>query len=216
MKYILTAISILLLTLPAYGKGNGKNKHHNNDYQQHNQYEQEYDYEHQYESDNKHQKKNKHKKKHKNKQTKKNKKHNQDGDLPPGLQKKVDRGGDLPPGWQKKMRKGYRVDDDIYHHMRDVDRDTLRLLPPLRYGESYKCIENDIVKLKKSSREILKVIKKKGIEVIRFPKSERAKLIAKAEDVWEDWAKRSGNYDDAKKAFADYIRIRNDTVAKYQ
>lgn len=61
----------------------------------------------------------------------------------------------------------------------------------------------------------LKVIKKRNIEVIHFPKSERAKLVEKAEGVWEDWAKKTGRYDDAKQALADYIRIRNDTVANH-
>lgn len=60
-----------------------------------------------------------------------------------------------------------------------------------------------------------KVIQKRGIEVIHFPMSERAKLIAKAEDVWEDWAKRTGNYDAAKEALAQYKRIRDEIVAKY-
>jgi TRAP-type C4-dicarboxylate transport system substrate-binding protein len=63
--------------------------------------------------------------------------------------------------------------------------------------------------------ELNDVIKQKGIEVISFPKSERDKLIAKAEPVWEAWAKRTGNYAVAKQALADYIRIRDEVVAKY-
>ena len=59
------------------------------------------------------------------------------------------------------------------------------------------------------------MIKQKNIEVIHFPKAEKAKLEAKAEPIWEAWAKRSGNYENAKKALADYIRIRNEVVAKY-
>jgi TRAP-type C4-dicarboxylate transport system substrate-binding protein len=60
-----------------------------------------------------------------------------------------------------------------------------------------------------------KVIKDKGIEIIHFPKAERAKLAAKAAGVWEEWAKRSGKYDKAKQALADYIKIRDDVMAKY-
>ena len=60
-----------------------------------------------------------------------------------------------------------------------------------------------------------KVIKERGIEVIHFPKAERAKLEAKADGVWEAWAKRTGNYEYAKKAISDYIRIRDEVVAKY-
>ena len=59
------------------------------------------------------------------------------------------------------------------------------------------------------------VIKAKNIEVIHFPKSERDKLVAKAPDVWEKWAKDSGDYNAAKAALADYFRIRDEVVAKY-
>jgi TRAP-type C4-dicarboxylate transport system substrate-binding protein len=60
-----------------------------------------------------------------------------------------------------------------------------------------------------------KVVKERGIEVIHFPKPERAKLVAQAESIWEAWAKRSGNYEVAKQALAEYIRIRDEVVAKY-
>lgn len=133
MKTILVLLSVLLLTIPAYGKNN---KHQN-------------------------QHKNKHHQGSGEKDLKKSNKHSQDHSH--DQQKKVARGGDLPPGWQKKMRKGHRVGDDLYQHMRTVDRDTLRLLPPLRHGEYYKSIENNIIKLKENSREILKVIKKNSL-----------------------------------------------------
>ncbi len=144
MKYVLAILGLVLLTVPAYGKNNGHNNQHQNQNQQ--------EYEHQYgeQSDSRH--KNKKAKNHKNK--------NQRQDLPPGLQKKAGKGKPLPPGWQKKIAKGKRVDDDLYGHLHPVDRETLRFLPPLGYGESYHSIENDIIKLKKSSREILEVIKK--------------------------------------------------------
>jgi TRAP-type C4-dicarboxylate transport system substrate-binding protein len=60
-----------------------------------------------------------------------------------------------------------------------------------------------------------RVIKEKGIEVIHFPKAERDKLAAKAESVWEAWAKRTANYANAKKALEDYVRIRDEVIAKY-
>jgi len=63
--------------------------------------------------------------------------------------------------------------------------------------------------------EIDKVIKGRNIEVIHFPKADRAKLEAKAEAVWEAWAKRSGDYEVAKQALRDYLRIRDEVVAKY-
>ena len=55
----------------------------------------------------------------------------------------------------------------------------------------------------------------KGIETIHFPKAERAKLEAKAAGVWEAWAKRSGKYDKAKQALADYMKIRDEVIAQY-
>ena len=60
-----------------------------------------------------------------------------------------------------------------------------------------------------------KVIKDRAMVITRFPKAERDKLVAKAELVWEAWAKRTGNYENAKQALADYIRIRDEVVAKY-
>jgi TRAP-type C4-dicarboxylate transport system substrate-binding protein len=63
--------------------------------------------------------------------------------------------------------------------------------------------------------EAQKVIKDRGIEVIHFPKAERAKLEEKAASVWDSWAKRSGNYDNAKQALADFARIRGEVIAKY-
>jgi len=64
-------------------------------------------------------------------------------------------------------------------------------------------------------QEADKVIKDRNIEIIHFPKAERAKLEAKAEAVWEAWAKRTGNYENAKRALADYVKIRDEVVAKY-
>jgi TRAP-type C4-dicarboxylate transport system substrate-binding protein len=60
-----------------------------------------------------------------------------------------------------------------------------------------------------------KVIKEKGIEIIKFPKAERAKLMSKAEGVWDGWAKRSGDYENAKRALADYIKLRDEVIANY-
>ncbi|RJQ59924.1 MAG: hypothetical protein C4530_08570 [Desulfobacteraceae bacterium] len=60
-----------------------------------------------------------------------------------------------------------------------------------------------------------KVIKEKNIEVIHFPKGERAKLADKAEAVWDSWAKRSGNYEAAKTGLKDFVKIREEVIAKY-
>ena len=63
--------------------------------------------------------------------------------------------------------------------------------------------------------EFHEVIRRRGIEVIDFPKAEREKIKTKAEEVWETYAKRTGDYENAKRAIADYIRIRDEVVAKY-
>jgi TRAP-type C4-dicarboxylate transport system substrate-binding protein len=63
--------------------------------------------------------------------------------------------------------------------------------------------------------EFHEVIRTRGIEVIDFPKSEREKIKAKSGEVWEAYAKRTGVYENAKRAIADYIRIRDEVVAKY-
>jgi TRAP-type C4-dicarboxylate transport system substrate-binding protein len=73
----------------------------------------------------------------------------------------------------------------------------------------------DFANLPDRVTEAYKVIKQRNMEIIHFPKTERAKLMAKAKGVWETWAKRSGNYENAKQALADYIRIRDEVVAKY-
>ncbi|MBW1799971.1 MAG: C4-dicarboxylate TRAP transporter substrate-binding protein [Deltaproteobacteria bacterium] len=61
----------------------------------------------------------------------------------------------------------------------------------------------------------LKSVKEKGIEISQFPKGDREKLLAVAPGVWDGWAKRTKNYDTAKAVLADYIRIRDEIVAKY-
>lgn len=70
---------------------------------------------------------------------------------------------------------------------------------------------HDPIKIKNAEEGI----KKRGIEIIRFPRTERDKLIDAAKDLWEIWAKRSGNYTAAKQGLADYIRIRDEVVAQY-
>ncbi|MEN8141470.1 MAG: hypothetical protein ABFR97_09640 [Thermodesulfobacteriota bacterium] len=90
----------------------------------------------------------------------KNNKHKGDGhsQLPPGLQKKANRGEPLPPGWQKKLARGQHIDEYTYRHMDPVPRETIRLLPPLPRGVSYRQVEGDIIKIHRSSMEILDVL----------------------------------------------------------
>ncbi|MDX1635936.1 MAG: hypothetical protein R3280_14960 [Marinobacter sp.] len=48
-----------------------------------------------------------------------------DGDLPPGLQKKLERGERLPPGWQRKLEEGDRLPPD-YDRYGEVYREDER------------------------------------------------------------------------------------------
>lgn len=72
-----------------------------------------------------------------------------DGDLPPGLEKKVERGGELPPGWQKKVRVGEPLDRDIYE-AGVVVADGERLLTVR--------IEGKLVRLVEETREVVEVL----------------------------------------------------------
>jgi TRAP-type transport system periplasmic protein len=76
-------------------------------------------------------------------------------------------------------------------------------------------VGEDFLYLPERVAEANEVIKRRGIEVIHFPKAERDKLLAKADPVWELWARRTGNYALAKQALADFIRIRDEVVVKY-
>lgn len=63
-------------------------------------------------------------------------------------------------------------------------------------------------------KEAFAVIQKKGIEVIHFPVKDRETLMSKSTTVWDEWAKRSKAYDNAKNALNDYIKIRNEIAPK--
>ena len=70
-----------------------------------------------------------------------------------------------------------------------------------------------VSRLRKEAEE---VVQKRNIQVYHFPKADREKLLAKSAEVWEEWAKRSGNsYSACKTALEDYMRIRDVVVAKY-
>jgi TRAP-type transport system periplasmic protein len=59
------------------------------------------------------------------------------------------------------------------------------------------------------------MVKAKNIEVLRFPREDREKLAAKSAAIWEEWAKRSKSPEACKAALADYLKIRDDVVAKH-
>ena len=64
------------------------------------------------------------------------------GGLPPGLQKHIDRTGRLPPGLEKRRLPG-----------------DLRGLLPLRSGQDYRVVGNDIVLIEIATELILDVMK---------------------------------------------------------
>jgi TRAP-type C4-dicarboxylate transport system substrate-binding protein len=96
--------------------------------------------------------------------------------------------------------------NELPDHLKNVIQSVMSDLPAFMWDYHRRPDRNE---------EAEKTIKEKGIEVIHFPKAERAKIEAKAEPIWEAWGKRTPNHENAKKALADYIRIRKETVAKY-
>ncbi len=63
-------------------------------------------------------------------------------DLPPGLQKHIERTGRLPPGLEKRELPG-----------------DLRALLPIRSGQDYRVVGNDIVLIEIATELILDVMK---------------------------------------------------------
>ncbi len=78
-------------------------------------------------------------------------KHGNQGDLPPGLQKKVAQGKPLPPGWQRKLAVGDTMQQETYRHGEVIHRDTRLGRVDIRIdGRVYRVLEN--------TREILEII----------------------------------------------------------
>ncbi|MCQ3828706.1 hypothetical protein HXX02_04565 [Microbulbifer elongatus] len=73
------------------------------------------------------------------------------GELPPGLQKKVERGGELPPGWKKKLAPGYVLEDEIYRHAVVVHPVDSRGLVTVR-------IEGELIRLVHATHEIVDIL----------------------------------------------------------
>jgi len=78
-------------------------------------------------------------------------------ELPPGLQKKVVRGGQLPPGWQKRLQKGKPLEAELYRAAEPVP-EQLRLKLPIGPAGSVELrLEGKIVRIDRTTREILDV-----------------------------------------------------------
>jgi TRAP-type C4-dicarboxylate transport system substrate-binding protein len=69
--------------------------------------------------------------------------------------------------------------------------------------------------VEKLKKEALEVVKEKKIEVSSFPKSDRDALAAKAAVIWEESARRTGDYETNSAALKDYQRIRDEVTAKF-
>jgi TRAP-type C4-dicarboxylate transport system substrate-binding protein len=65
------------------------------------------------------------------------------------------------------------------------------------------------------SESAAKMLKKRNIEVIKFPKEERQKLIDAAIPEYEAWAKRCPDYNACKQAYADHQTFSKEVMAKY-
>jgi hypothetical protein len=77
--------------------------------------------------------------------------------LPPGLAKKVARGDDLPPGWQKKCVPGAIMPREIYKECHRLPKDVVVKLPPPPPGTILVTVDGKVVRLVKSTLEILDV-----------------------------------------------------------
>ncbi len=71
--------------------------------------------------------------------------------------------------------------------------------------------------LMESDLKWIPIFNKAGIEVSQFPPEERAKLMAKAETNWSDWAKDKEALGLPGQEVLDYaIAKRNEIIAKYE
>jgi hypothetical protein len=77
--------------------------------------------------------------------------------LPPGLQKKLDRGGSLPLGWQNKVTKGEVLSEELYAQAEPLPDALILQLPKAQDGTVTVRIEGKIIRIYKSTREILDV-----------------------------------------------------------
>lgn len=134
MKYLLTIILCLGVSLQAYAKNEGK--HGNKHYDDHSGY-------HEYDRDDD-----------APPGLRKNK------SLPPGLQKKYERTGELPPGWQKKLHRGAILDDELYEYGTTVviEDDGYDYGIEETPGTEILRIEDRIIRITKDTREILEIL----------------------------------------------------------
>ena len=79
-------------------------------------------------------------------------KHDKQGDLPPGLQKKAQRGQPLPPGWQKKIRVGQHIDRNVF------EQEAVVVTPRNRDGLLTVRIDGKLLQVAEKSMEIVNIL----------------------------------------------------------
>lgn len=94
-----------------------------------------------------------------------------------------------------------KLPDDLKKIYQDVSNDSIPL-------SQYLAFDPEIV------AQQLADYKAAGVETIHFPREEREKLIAAADSVWKNWAKRGGGAP-AQGVLDDYIRIGKKVMAEY-
>ncbi|HSH94811.1 MAG TPA: hypothetical protein VK968_11745, partial [Roseimicrobium sp.] len=76
----------------------------------------------------------------------------------PGLEKKAAKGGELPAGWQKKVARGEVLPPEVMAHAEPLPDSVAAKLPPQPKGTVLRKIDDKVVRVKESSREVLDVI----------------------------------------------------------
>jgi hypothetical protein len=77
--------------------------------------------------------------------------------LPPGLVKKTAPDGDLPPGWTAKCVPGMIMSKEMYRYCHRLPQELVWKLPPAPAGTILVCLDGQVVRLVKATREILDV-----------------------------------------------------------
>ena len=80
------------------------------------------------------------------------------GGLPPGLKKKAASGKALPPGWQKKIAPGEVMPREVYGIAEPLPKDVRSKLPPEPKGTVTVKVDDRIVRVYESTREIIDVL----------------------------------------------------------
>jgi len=81
-------------------------------------------------------------------------KNGNNGELPPGLQKKARSGKPLPPGWQKKLQVGQHIDRSVF------EQEAIVVAPRNREGLLTVRIDGKLVQVMEKSMEIVNILQR--------------------------------------------------------